>query len=115
MELITQFIEGSMPHGELGRLNFIRVCQLTPREKSYLVNHACFKELYDAQLFDFFLDPTQLPSKEQLKLLEIVGRRVGLNKPATQVNVQVNNNRSGESKGDKDSQDSGPISIKVQR
>jgi hypothetical protein len=113
MELITQFIEGSMPHGELGRLNFIRVCQLTPREKSYLVNHACFRELYDAQLFDFFLDPTQMPTKEQLKLLEIVGRRVGLNKPATQVNVQVNNNRG--SKADDDKPDNSPISIKVQR
>ena len=110
MELINQFINGSMPKGEIGRLDFIRVCQLTPREKSYLVNHACFKELYDARVFDFFLDPTQLPSKEELKLLEIVGRRVGLSKPATQVNVQVNNSRS-----DKKSEGNDPISIRVQR
>lgn len=109
MELISQFINGDMPHGELGRLDFIRVCQLTPKEKSYLVNHVCFKELYDARIFDFFLDPTQLPSKEELKLLEIVGRRVGLSKPTTQLNVQVNNTRA-EKKDENDT-----VNIKVQR
>lgn len=115
MEMLNKFIAGDFEGGEINRLKFIRVTQFTPQEKSYLINHACFKELYDAKLFDWLLDPTQLPTKEELKMIEILGRRLGLNKPATQVNVQVNNNRSGESKGDKDSQDSGPISIKVQR
>lgn len=107
MELLTKLIKGDIPCGELGRVDFIRVCQLTPREKSYLVNHASFKELYDAKLFDLFLGVEILPSKEELKLLEIVARRVGLSKPTTQLNVQVNNN--GASKRDD------PVEIRVKR
>lgn len=113
MEMLNKFITGDFEGGEINRLKFIRVTQFTPQEKSYLINHSCFKELYDAKLFDWLLDPTQLPTKEELKMIEILGRRLGLNKPATQVNVQVNNNRS--SKADDDKPDNGPISIKVQR
>lgn len=91
MKEVLQFIEGRIPGGELGRLRFLRLTQFTAREKSYLVNHPCFKELYDAMIFDFFMHLEE-PTREQLKLLEIVGKRVGLSKPATQVNVQVNNN-----------------------
>ena len=108
MEILEKFITGDIPKGELGMVDFIRVSQLTPSEKSYLVNHACFKERYDARLFDMFIGLEPLITKEDLKLLEIVGRRLGLSKPSTQLNVQVNNNR-----GDK--KDDGAVNIKVQR
>ena len=100
MKEVLIFIEGRMPCGELGRLNFVRASQFTAREKSYLVNHASFKELYDARLFDFFIG-LEMPTKEDLKLLDIVGRRVGLSKPPSpQVNVQVNNNRNAKGDGE---------------
>ena len=105
MKLVLQFIDGDIPGGELGRLRFLQLTQFTPREKSFLVNHSCFKELYDAMIFDFSMRLEE-PTKEQLKLLEILGKRLGLSKPATQVNVQVNNNNADPKKNRK-------VSIKV--
>ena len=105
MKLVLQFIDGDIPGGELGRLRFLQLTQFTPREKSFLVNHSCFKELYDAMIFDFSMRLEE-PTKEQLKLLEILGKRLGLSKPATQVNVQVNNNNADSKKNRK-------VSIKV--
>lgn len=114
MEMINKFITGDFEGGEINRLKFLRVTQFTPQEKSYLLKHVCFQELYDARIFDMFLDPTQMPTKEELKLLEIIGRRLGLNKaPSSQVNVQVNNNNTRSK--DEEKPDNGPISIKVQR
>ena len=100
MKLVLQFIDGNIAGGELGRLRFLQLTQFTPREKSFLVNHSCFKELYDAMIFDFAMRLEE-PTKEQLKLLEILGKRLGLSKPNTQVNVQVNNNNSGKKKDKK--------------
>lgn len=105
MKLVLQFIDGDIPGGELGRLRFLQLTQFTPREKSFLVNHSCFKELYDAMIFDFSMRLEE-PTKEQLKLLEILGKRLGLSKPNTQVNVQVNNNNQDSNKNRK-------VSIKV--
>lgn len=105
MKLVLQFIDGDIPGGELGRLRFLQLTQFTPREKSFLVNHSCFKELYDAMIFDFSMRLEE-PTKEQLKLLEILGKRLGLSKPSTQVNVQVNNNSQDSNKNRK-------VSIKV--
>ena len=106
MKLVLQFIDGDIPGGELGRLRFLQLTQFTPREKSYLMNHACMRELYDAKLFDMTMGLDALFTKEDLKLVEILGKRLGLSKPNTQVNVQVNNNNQDSKKNRK-------VSIKV--
>ena len=95
--LIKRFIDGIATDSDAERAEFLVQARLTPKEKAYLVNHSAFKALYDAKLFDLFTGSLGLNSitREDIKLLEIIGRRVGATKvPGTQVNVQVNNNKS---------------------
>lgn len=97
LDLVKRFIDGVTTDSDQERVEFLLQAKLTPKEKSYIVNHPAFKALYDAKLFDLFMGNKGLSevSREDIKLLEIIGRRVGASKmPATQVNVQVNNNKS---------------------
>lgn len=87
MELMLQFVSGGIPTDAHKRLAFIKLCDLTPKEKAYLVKHEFFKDLYDARLFDMFMGLEPL-TKEDLKLIQIIGLRVGLSKPMAMMNVQ---------------------------
>lgn len=80
---------------------------LTVKEKAYLVRHEWFRDRYDARLFDAFVNGEEM-EKGELKIMDLVGQRVGAKKPGTQVNVQVNNPVAKARGG-------GPVSIRVRK
>lgn len=96
MELMLDFVSGRIPADKEKRMLFIKRSELTTAEKAYLVKHECFKDLYDARLFDMFMG-LEDPTKEALKLMNIVALRVGLAKPMQMnvKNLQMNNNSKG--------------------
>ena len=65
---------------------------LTRREKAHIVRHEAFKEAYDARLFDIF-HGIEEPDTTALRIMDLIAKRIGLLKPSTQVNVQVNNQK----------------------
>jgi hypothetical protein len=92
VNLIVDFVKG-MQGEAYDKLKFLKAAKLTTNEKAYLVRHDTFKELYDARLFDMFMG-LELPTKEDLKLMHIVGLRTGLAKQplfaAKKVHVEAN-------------------------
>ena len=102
VSIIEEFVSGKVPADRLKQLAFLKGANLTPAEKAHFLRHEKFKQLYDARIFDMFMGLEE-PTKENLKLIHLVGLRIGLAKPIA-MNVK---NMKMDSKG--------PVSIEVEK
>lgn len=103
VQLIEDFVNGKVGTTSDKRLRFLKDANLTPAEKTYFLRHEKFKQLYDARIFDMFFGLEEV-TKENLKLIHLVGLRIGLAKP---IAMNVKNMKM-------DSKDS-HVSIQVQK
>jgi len=112
LNLLSAFVEGKLPAEADKRLKFIISCNLTPREKSYLLSHPSFRDLYDAKLFDLFIG-IQQPSRDEAKIMSAIADRLGLNNKKQTNKVVVNNVQMNGNNQSANRQNA--ISIKVEK
>jgi hypothetical protein len=102
VQLIEDFVSGKISWSSDKRLRFLKDANLTPAEKAHFLRHEKFKQLYDARIFDMFVGLEE-PTKENLKLIHLVGLRIGLAKP---ISMNVKNMQMASK---------GPVSIEVEK